>query len=72
MPWLTSFKVALIKEDEVALIQLIDTLPHFDCLNEMNEAKYLISQAITFFDKIEKTSSKEMQKIHKAKKYLDN
>lgn len=72
MPWLQAFKLALIKEDGASLSSLIDTLPEFDSLKDMEEAKLLISQAITFFKHIERLSSIEMQKIHKAKKYLES
>jgi hypothetical protein len=72
MSWLQDFKLALIKQESVALASLIDTLPQFDTLEEMDEAKHLILQAITLFETLEKSSSIEMQKIRKAKKYLDN
>ena len=72
MPWLQAFKLALIKEDSTSLSSLIDTLPLFDSPKDMEEAKLLISQAIVFFKRIERHASIEMQKIHKAKKYLES
>jgi len=72
MSWLKAFKIALIQEDEKQLSSLIDTLPQFETPQEMQEASYLIEQAITLFKTIEKNASTEMQKIRKAKKYLDH
>ena len=72
MSWLKAFKIALIQEDEKKLSSLIDTLPQFETHQEMQEALHLIEQAITLFKTIEKNASIEMQKIHKAKKYLDH
>jgi len=71
MPWLEAFKIALIQEDGKKLSSLIDTLPQFESPQAMQEASYLIEQAIEFFKEQEKSASLEMQKIRKAKKYLE-
>lgn len=71
MSWLKAFKIALIQEDEKKLSSLIDTLPQFETAQDMQEASHLIEQAISFFKEVEKNASSEMQKIRKAKKYLE-
>lgn len=72
MSWLKAFKIALIQEDEKKLSFLADTIPKFETLQAMQEASYLIEQAIIFFKKTENNASNEMQKIRKAKKYLEH
>jgi len=72
MSWLKAFKIALIQEDEKQLSSLIDELPKFESTEAMQEASYLIEQAIVFFKNREKMASVEMQKIRKAKKYLEH
>lgn len=71
MPWIEAFKIALIQENDKKLLSLIDSIPEFESLQAMQEASYLIEQAIDFFKHQEKNASTEMQKIRKAKKYLE-
>ncbi len=72
MSWLEAFKIALIKSDEKQLVALIDTLPQFESEVDMIQASYLIEQAIEHFKSQEQRATIEMQKILKAKKYLEN
>ena len=72
MHWLENFKLALIKHDEKQMLSLIDTLPQFGSEDDMRQASLLIQQSIEYFKKRELDATLEMQKINKAKKYLDN
>jgi hydroxylamine reductase (hybrid-cluster protein) len=72
MSWLETFKIALIKHDEEQMLSLIDTLPQFEHENDMLQASLLIQQAVEYFKQREQDATIEMQKILKAKKYLDN
>ena len=72
MHWLENFKLALIKHDEKQMLSLIDTLPQFESEDDMRQASLLIQQSIEYFKKRELDATLEMQKINKAKKYLDN
>ena len=43
--WLNQFKVALIEEDIDKMSELLDTMPQFETIKELEEAKYLIANA---------------------------
>ncbi len=72
MEWLDTFQLALIKKDEAALLQLIDELPQFPELQQMQKASILIEQAIELFKEKKETSASEMRKIKQAKAYLES
>ena len=69
-PWLARFKLALIQEDEKQLLSLTQEIPTFDNENEMNQALALISEAMKIFEAQQGELQDEMQKVLKAKKYV--
>lgn len=43
--WLTKFKTALVLEETDKIVPLLEEMPHFESLAEMEEAAYLLRQA---------------------------
>ena len=71
-PWLDTFKLALIQEDEKQLLSLIQELPNFSLDVEMQQAQVLIQNAIELFEAKKPKFKEEMLKIRKTKKYLNS
>lgn len=72
MHWLDAFKIALVKQDQKALLSLIDDIPQFETLSQMEEAALLIEQAQLMFETEKSNLKSQMQKNRLSKKYLDN
>lgn len=54
--WLQEFKLAYLEEDVEKMSALLDTMPQFDTLQELEEAKYLLANAF-------EDASKEKQRL---------
>lgn len=66
--WLTKFKTALIIEDIETLSLLLEDMPAFETLKEMEEASFLLIQAKTL---IEQNQSHTSHIIHHLKNSLN-
>jgi len=49
--WLTNFKTALVLEDFENISRLLEEMPQFETLREMEEASYLLAQTKTLVEK---------------------
>ncbi len=70
MNWHKLFTAALIEEDGERLLSLLNSMPQFENIEQMQKALGLISQAIELFEKKKIEISHQMQKIEKEKKFM--
>lgn len=68
--WLTNFKKALILKNFDTLAHLIDEMPHFESLTEMEEATYLLHQAKTLLKLEQSTTLSSLQQIKNTIDFL--
>lgn len=72
MNWHNELKVALINKDSARADFLIENLPRFQNLEEMLQAKELISQLIDFLESQKQETKDQMIKIKAAKEFIGN
>ena len=68
--YLNSLKVALVTVDEIKLAELIDTMPQFDTLQEMEEATFLLAQVHEYFTNSKNELGLIMSKTKKHMAFL--
>ncbi|MDP2077234.1 MAG: hypothetical protein Q8N01_10840 [Sulfuricurvum sp.] len=68
--WLTSFKKAIILKELETLSHLIDEMPHFESLLEMEEAAYLLNHAKTLIEAEKSTAFASLKQIKKTLNFL--
>ena len=68
--WLTNFKKAIILKEFETLAQLIDEMPHFDSLLEMEEAAYLLDHARILLETEKSTTFASLQQIKNTIDFL--
>ncbi len=66
--WLNSLKVALVTKNETKLIELIETMPIFNNLEEIETASYLLNQTQNYFQDEKNTLAIA---ISKTKKHME-
>lgn len=68
--WLTELKRALILEETDALSSLIDQMPIFGTLEEMEEAAYLLHQTATLLEEKKGDAARTLQQLKSALDFL--
>ena len=68
--WLTNFKKAIILKEFETVALLIDEMPHFESLIEMEEAVYLLDHAKSLLDTEKSTTSASLQQIKNTIDFL--
>lgn len=61
--WLTKLKTALVLEDSEAISELLDEMPQFDTIAQMEEASYLLMQVKTFIEREKALTAHTLQQI---------
>ncbi len=69
--WLERFKLAVIELDENRIENMIDNMPSFDNLDQMQTALALMAEAKESLKKEAKSIKDNMIKIKKNKAFLD-
>lgn len=69
--WLNEFKVALVSNDLAKLQLLIDTMPQFQTVQEMQEALFLIDDAKTKVTTLKNKARLDMKKIKQNIQFLE-
>jgi len=69
--WLERFKIALIEEDIRKVDVLLLDIPEFKKIDDLREAYTLIQAAKDKFEKEKSKTKSKMNKIKKAKKFLN-
>lgn len=68
--WLTNFKKAIILKEFETLSNLIDEMPHFESLLEMEEAAYLLNHAKSLLETEKATTFTSLQQIKNTIEFL--
>lgn len=70
--WMNEFKVALVEQNIKALEILINTMPQFETLEEMEETFYLMKQAKELLEDLKNETAKSMKKIKENIRYIES
>lgn len=68
--WLTKFKTALILEDFDSISRLLDEMPQFETLQQMEEASYLLAQTKTSVEKHKSQTAHVLQQLKNNLNFL--
>ena len=68
--WLNEFKIALIEEDTQKLAKLAEEDLHFETIQEIEEAMYLIKQADELFQRLKDETAATMKQLKKNINFL--
>lgn len=70
--WLAKLKSALVLEETAQLAALIDTMPQFDTLEEMEQAAYLLRQAKAFLETKKGETAQTLLQLKKSIDFLNS
>jgi hypothetical protein len=68
--WLRKFKLAVVQKDVETIDRLLDKMPSFEKLEELEEAAYLIKEAYTLMAALQSDNESTMQQLQKNIKFL--
>ncbi len=68
--WLTKLKTALVLEDIEQLSSLLDEMPQFESIEQMEEALYLLIQSKTFLKKSKMQTTQSLQQLKNNLNFL--
>lgn len=68
--WLTKFKTALILEDFDSISGLLDEMPQFETLQQMEEVSYLLAQTKTSVEKHKSQTAHVLQQLKNNLNFL--
>ncbi|MDP2851600.1 MAG: hypothetical protein Q8M43_08095 [Sulfuricurvum sp.] len=68
--WLTKLKTALILEDFETLSSLLDEMPQFDTLQQIEEASYLLAQSKISLEKNRAETAHILQQLKNSLNFL--
>ena len=72
MGWLESFKLAIITQDTKRIADLIEQMPQFETIGEMEEALYLIKEGYTLIDTLRSKTRSQIETIKKNIEFLES
>jgi len=68
--WLTKLKTALVLEEIDRISFLIDEMPQFDTLKEMEEAAFLLQQSKTLLEQKKIQTAQTLQQLKNSLNFL--
>lgn len=68
--WLTKFKTALVLEDFENISKLLEEVPQFETLQQMEEASYLLAQTKTLVEKNKLQTAHVLQQLQNSLNFL--
>ena len=71
MKWANQLKIAIIEKDESKIETIIEKLPNFNSIAEMEEAAYLMQEAHSFLATQKEEFAAKLLKIKKQKEFLE-
>lgn len=71
MRWADQLKIAIIEKDESKIETIIEKLPNFNSIEEMEEAAYLMQEAHNFLATQKEKFAAKLLKIKKQKEFLE-
>lgn len=72
MKWSNRLKIAIIDKDTDTISQLLESMPQFSSLEEMQEAFHLIKQAKTLLETLKAETLSQMNQIKKNIDFLNS
>ena len=72
MAWLSELKVAIVSKKPQQISYLIDTMPSFEKVEEMQEALYLIKEAYTLMNELKNETLGQREQIKKNIDFLES
>jgi len=72
MSWLSELKVAIVSKDPQKISTLIDTLPTFENVEQMQEALYLIKEAYVVMNELKNETLRQREQIKKSIDFLES
>lgn len=72
MTWINSLKIAIIEKDPEALEKLLDTLPQFTELEDMQSAESLLKEAWVLMHELRDETADSMKQIKKHMDFLNS
>ncbi len=70
MQWIKSLQIAIAEENENQIDHLINHMPDFDSLEEMQDATYIIREAYQLLIKRKEETAQKLLKLQKQKEFL--
>ena len=72
MSWIKNFTIAIVEENYEMIGTLIESVPHFETLEEAQTACALIQEALMIMERTKLDTYEAMQKIKKTRNFIDN
>ncbi len=72
MDWLDSLKVAIATQDVRRIETLMEQLPQFDSLKEMEEALYLMQEGVALVESLKTQTRTQMELLKKNIDFLES
>ena len=72
MDWLDEFKVAIVSKDSQKISALIETMPNFEKIEEMQEALFLVKEAYTWMSELRDEVLSQRRQIKKNIDFLES
>ena len=72
MGWLSELKVAIVSKDPQKISTLIDAMPTFEKIEEMQEALYLIKEAYLLMNELKEEVLAQREQIKKNIDFLES
>ena len=70
--WLTSLQVAIVEKNTDNLDELLDNMPKFEDVRDMQTASYLLREAAELLYTLQDETKKTMNKMKKNLKFLES
>lgn len=70
--WLKEFKIALVEDNVAKMDELLDTMPQFETLEDLQEAQYLIANAFKDATEQKNRISKILDEIKKSSSFMES
>jgi tetrahydromethanopterin S-methyltransferase subunit B len=71
MTWLKEFKAAVITKNTSKISELIDAMPQFEKVEQMQEVAYLIKEAYTLLETLKDQTRVQMNQIKKNIDFIE-
>lgn len=68
--WLNSLKIAIINKNETQAMNLVENLPDFGNINDLQSARELILQVGAWLEAEKKALATKMEKLKSQKRFL--
>ena len=70
--WLNSLKIAIIEKNPEKIDELLESMPTFDDVKDMESAAYLLKEASILMLTLKDETAESLKKLRKTRKFLDS